>query len=433
MDCFGIVVNGVRMEMLPVMGGHFIMGATQEQHEEAWDNEYPAHEVKLKSYYMGETVVTQDFWRAVMGENGSTTEMPMTGKSWKEWERFINKLNEIKETKFRMPTEAEWENAARGGMKSGGKKYSGSNNLDSVAWFDANSGSHVHQVKQKEPNELGLYDMSGNVWEWCSDWYGSYEKSVNGMAIDNPKGPERGSQRVIRGSSNSYYSRSCRVSCRLGLEPEGKSYNNVSLRLAIGEDEAKSYLETEKKRVEEVERLKEEERKKEEERRKEKERKKEEQRREEEKQREAERLELEHRLENERARREKEIVLEEKDSLEQNATTFVAQSVFDNRLVDNVPQSPRTIDPHPESQSASVSLIDGVDYNRKGIGWAITAVLFTFTGGWLAIIACIVLLGNVRVNGVKYHKYRKKERTLAIVCLILIPFSILLWNIALQS
>ena len=238
MNSFEVDVNGVNFEMLPVEGGSFIMGATPEQQVEAWDNEFPVRKVMLGSYYLGETVVTQALWQAVMGEHVSSPDLPMTGKSWKDWTLFLGKLEELKGVHFRMPTEAEWENAARGGVSSRSNKYAGSNDLDTVAWYDANSGFRIHPVKQKVPNELGFYDMSGNVWEWCSDWYGDYEKVEDDSMVEDPQGPVEGNKRVIRGSCNTYYSRSCRVSCRYGLEPEGKNYGNVGLRLALDEKEA---------------------------------------------------------------------------------------------------------------------------------------------------------------------------------------------------
>jgi len=243
MDKITINVNGLSFDMLRVEGGHFIMGATIEQHGEEWDNETPPHEVMLESYYLGETVVTQSLWQAVMEETGDVVaNMPLTGKSWKECQTFISKLNKLTGRRFRLPTEAEWEYAARGGSMTKGFKYAGSNNLDAVAWFDMNSGGTNHPVKRKQPNELGLYDMSGNIWEWCNDWYSEYERNeddeVEKIVYQNPKGPARGSQKVVRGASSSHYARSCRVSCRMGLEPEWKNYASTGFRLSIDERQA---------------------------------------------------------------------------------------------------------------------------------------------------------------------------------------------------
>jgi len=229
-------VNGITFNMLPVEGGRFVMGATSEQHADAFDNEAPAHSVKLDDYYLGESVVTQSLWNAVMNEvDEEGSEMPVTGKSWAECQSFIQKLNDLTGRVFRMPTEAEWEYAARGGKKTRGCKYAGSNVLDDVAWYEKNSGRTMHPVKQKRPNELGFYDMSGNVWEWCADWYGAYETNEDeeGEALQNPQGPKRGSQRVVRGAGKAYYARSCRVSCRLPLEPSGGNYDGTGLRLAM--------------------------------------------------------------------------------------------------------------------------------------------------------------------------------------------------------
>ena len=172
-------VKGVEFKMIRVEGGEFMMGATAEQGDDAGDDEKPAHRVSLDSYYMGETLVTQALWKAVMGEiewsfyEGENN--PIELYRWNENQKFLKRLNKLTGKQFRLPTEAEWEYAARGGNRSRGYKYAGSNNLSEVAWFKdnkVNSGSLIHPVAQKQANELGLYDMSGNVWEWCSDWYG---------------------------------------------------------------------------------------------------------------------------------------------------------------------------------------------------------------------------------------------------------------------
>ena len=147
---------------------------------EAYGDESPVHSVTLSSYYMGETEVTQALWKAVMGNNPSRFKgdnLPVENVSWNDCQEFIRKLKQKTGKNFRLPTEAEWEYAARGGKKSNGYKYSGSNNIGSVAWYDDNSSNQIHAVKGKRLNELGLYDMSGNVWEWCSDWYGQYLES----------------------------------------------------------------------------------------------------------------------------------------------------------------------------------------------------------------------------------------------------------------
>ena len=164
------MVNGVSFEMVRVEGGTFHMGATSEQKDEAWDREKPVHSVTLSSYYIGKTEVTQALWQAVMGSNPSNfkgSNLPVECVCWNDCQEFIQKLNSLTGRNFRLPTEAEWEFACRGGNNSRGYKYSGSNNLGSVAWYDDNSGGQTHPVATKAPNELGIYDMSGNVWEWC--------------------------------------------------------------------------------------------------------------------------------------------------------------------------------------------------------------------------------------------------------------------------
>lgn len=239
MERVTIYVNGVGFAMLPIDGGSFMMGATVEQRGEAWDNEKPIRNVTLSPYYLSETVVTQALWEATMQETSeSDGNLPVTGKSWDEWQEFIDKLNELTCKNFRMPTEAEWENAARGGNRGHGYKFAGSNNINDVAWYDANSGSCVHPVRQKQPNELGLYDMTGNVFEWCFDWYGQYGEDPE----TDPAGPMNGSQRVYRGGAFSYYQRGCRLSCRFSIEPYGKDYGKIGLRLAMSEGTNEPYV-----------------------------------------------------------------------------------------------------------------------------------------------------------------------------------------------
>ena len=153
--------------------------------------------------------------------------LPVDWASWNDCQEFIVKLNELTGQMFRLPTEAEWEYAARGGIKSKGYKYAGSNNLDAVAWYDGNSARTTHPVGQKSPNELGLYDMSGNVWECCQDLYGSYSS----RSQTNPSGASSGSYRVFRGGSWYLDAWSCRVLCRY-CYPSSTSYD-LGLRLAL--------------------------------------------------------------------------------------------------------------------------------------------------------------------------------------------------------
>ena len=226
-----ITVNGVSFNMVRVDGGTFMMGATSEQGADADNDEKPAHQVTLSTYSIGETEVTQALWQAVMGSNPSRFKgdnLPVEKVSWDDCQTFIQKLNQLTGRRFRLPTEAEWEYAARGGSKSRGYKYSGSNNINDVAWYDDNSSSKTHPVKTKQANELGLYDMSGNVWEWCQDWYGSY----SGGSQTNPTGPSSGSDRVSRGGGWGSLAGYCRVSNRYYNSP-GDALNYLGLRLAL--------------------------------------------------------------------------------------------------------------------------------------------------------------------------------------------------------
>ena len=224
-------VNGVRFKMIAVAGGTFTMGATSEQ-KRPYDDEKPTHTVTLSDYYIGETEVTQELWAAVMGSNPSrftgNMQRPVECVSWDDCQTFIRKLNELTGANFRLPTEAEWEFAARGGRNSRGYQYSGSSNLGDVAWYDDNSSDTTHPVKTKLPNELGVYDMSGNVWEWCQDWIGSYSLSSQ----TNPTGPGTGSCRVNRGGSWDYDARYCRSAHRSNNTP-GLRFNGLGLRLAL--------------------------------------------------------------------------------------------------------------------------------------------------------------------------------------------------------
>lgn len=224
-------VNGVSFNMVRVDGGTFTMGATSEQGSDAYKDEKPAHQVTLSTYSIGETEVTQALWQAVMGKNPSKYKgdnHPVEKVSWKDCQEFVEKLNSLTGKFFRLPTEAEWEFAARGGNKSRGYQYSGSNNINDVAWYDDNSLKVTHDVKSKQPNELGLYDMSGNVWEWCQDRYSSYSSDSQ----TNPTGPERGSYRMSRGGSWYYIARRCRVAFRYYFTP-GSRYFDRGLRLAL--------------------------------------------------------------------------------------------------------------------------------------------------------------------------------------------------------
>lgn len=199
--CKNIEVRGVKFNMIYVEGGAFLMGATDEQKQIATNREYPVHPVSLSDYYIGQTQVTQELWQAVMGKNPSINigdnQRPVENVNWYDCQDFIKKLNELTGQKFRLPTEAEWEYAARGGRFNHGYRYSGSDNTDEVAWHETNSKGVSQAVALKMPNELGLYDMSGNVWEWCNDFYDTYISDSQ----ENPKGPLKGERKVMRGGS----------------------------------------------------------------------------------------------------------------------------------------------------------------------------------------------------------------------------------------
>ena len=225
-------INNQTFEMVYVGPGTFVMGATPEQDIDLWLNERPTHRVTLSPYFIGKYEVTQELYAAVMGNNPSKfkgAKRPVESVSWDDCQDFIRKLNALTSMNFRLPTEAEWEFSARGGNRSEGFKYSGSNDIDDVAWYDANSGKETHSVGLKSPNELGLYDMSGNVWEWCRDRYGEYCSSSQ----TNPIGPSLGFRRVFRGGCWCSLGRSCRVSRRNdGRSPDHRK-DIFGFRLAL--------------------------------------------------------------------------------------------------------------------------------------------------------------------------------------------------------
>ena len=221
-------VNGVSFKMISVDGGTFQMGQSADG-----NNVTPVHSVTLSSYSIGETEVTQALWKAVMGTNPSNWQgdnLPVEKVSWNDCQTFITKLNQLTGNSFRLPTEAEWEFAAKGGTKSKGYTYSGSNTIGDVAWYDDNSSSKTHEVATKQANELGIYDMSGNVLEWCQDWYGFYSST----AQSNPTGPTSGSSRVYRGGSWSRSAGRCRTADRSGDTPTSLYYI-LGFRLALSE------------------------------------------------------------------------------------------------------------------------------------------------------------------------------------------------------
>ena len=227
------VKNGINIEMVKVEAGSFNMGATPEM-KSPYEVEKPVHRVTLtNNYYIGKYEVTQALWQAVMGSNPSHFKgdaLPVEQVSWKDCQKFITKLNRLTGKNFRLPTEAEWEYAARGGNKSRGYRYSGSNTIDDVAWYENDALSQTHPVGTKQPNELEIYDMTGNVMEWCQDWYGSYSSSPQ----VNPTGAASGSYRVVRGGGWSDSARDCRTSDRDFISPGGRS-SDLGLRLVLSE------------------------------------------------------------------------------------------------------------------------------------------------------------------------------------------------------
>ena len=232
-----IMAHDYQIVMMRVEGGLFTMGATLQQGGDNED-ERIVHNVRLDSFYISQLTVTQKLWHAVMGTdvgmlqntNGNNNSYPVINVNWYECVEFIERLNALTGKEFRLPTEAEWEYAAKGGVngRMNGYKYSGSNNLHYVSWNAENSGGQIHKVAQKKPNELGIYDMSGNVWEWCSDWYAPYPNSQ----VDNPQGPDIGEKKVCRGGSWSTKRRDCRISIRESEYPDEGSLD-IGFRLVL--------------------------------------------------------------------------------------------------------------------------------------------------------------------------------------------------------
>ncbi|MBI5218647.1 MAG: SUMF1/EgtB/PvdO family nonheme iron enzyme [Bacteroidia bacterium] len=225
--------SGLNLEMVAVEGGSFTMGCTSEQSDCSTD-ENPTHKVTLSNYYIGKYEVTQKQWEQVMGTKPSyfknCDNCPVETVSWNDIQEFLQILNTKTGKTYTLPTEAQWEYAARGGSKSKGYKYSGGNSLGDVAWFTDNSSSKTHSVGQKQANELGIFDMTGNVWEWCSDWYD--EKYYKNSPANNPQGANSGSLRVYRGGSWGSEARNCRVAYRFNPFPVYRTYF-IGLRLAF--------------------------------------------------------------------------------------------------------------------------------------------------------------------------------------------------------
>jgi len=220
------------IEMVWVEGGTYIRGCTDEQGRECYPTEKPAHKVTLNGFFIDKHEVSQALWYALMGNNPSHNKgcdnCPVERVSWNDVHIFIQKLNTKTGKKYRLPTEAEWEYAARGGNKSQGYKYSGSNSPDAVAWYSGNAGSKTHPTGLKQANELGLYDMTGNIWEWCADSYATY----TGMSQINPTGPGTGVYRVYRGGAWGSNGRGARISNRSYSRPKER-FSDTGFRLAL--------------------------------------------------------------------------------------------------------------------------------------------------------------------------------------------------------
>lgn len=245
-------VNGESFEMVLVEGGTFVMGCTSEQGKDCENNEKPAHEETVDTFYIGKYEVTQKLWNAVIGpdlnrsSNAGCDDCPVEQVSWKDAQVFVTKLRILTKKPFRLPTETEWEYAARGGNRSKGYKYSGSDKIDEVAWYEDNYRKHTsgklgttHPVGMKKPNELGIYDMSGNVWEWCEDIYKKeYEQNGEVVHEDWPyKGMKPFFRRVLRGGSWRGTTKGCRVSY---IDFDVPSYRDEygGFRLALSPDSA---------------------------------------------------------------------------------------------------------------------------------------------------------------------------------------------------
>lgn len=229
-----IYVGDLVMKMLPVEGGTYMMGHSKSEgtryHCESAE---PAHRVTVSDFYLGQFEVTQGLWTAVMDANPSRWQgndsLPVESVSWNEAQVFIARLSQLTGYRFRLPTEAEWEYAARGGKKGRGHAYPGTTiNLADYAWLGANSGNRTHPVGQKMPNELGFYDMGGNVWEWCSDWAGVYTDSEQ----HNPQGPKTGENKIARGGCMISPAWGCAVSDRCWYLPD-HGYGFYGFRLAL--------------------------------------------------------------------------------------------------------------------------------------------------------------------------------------------------------
>ncbi len=229
---FIVTESAIDLEMVHVQGGGFMMGCLPEKDNACKRNELPAHEQIIASFYIGKFEITQDQWKKVMGSLPDRFDgcglCPIVDVSWHDIQLFLRKLNELCGKQFRLPTEAEWEYAAKGGLSSKGYRFAGSENLDEVAWYADNSNQKTNPVGTKLPNELGLFDMTGNVWEWCEDRYGFYEYRNVPMA----KREDIGIERVTRGGACDSFNESCRLVFRSSANPDARSFT-LGFRVAL--------------------------------------------------------------------------------------------------------------------------------------------------------------------------------------------------------
>ncbi|TAE52107.1 MAG: formylglycine-generating enzyme family protein [Bacteroidetes bacterium] len=234
---FTQTLGSTPFEMIWVEGGSFWMGA-DDGDEDALNDEKPRHQVKVSDFWIGKYLVTQALWQEVMIDNLSDfpgPNRPVENVSWDDCEEFLKLIQEITGLLYRLPTEAEWEYTARGGNASEGYRYAGSDKLSEVGWFRDNSGSQTQPVGLKLPNELGIYDLSGNVFEWCADGDGDsdyYQECKNVGLLTDPKGPSESPYRMLRGGSWPYDARRCRVSFRDSFRP-GSYNSHIGFRLAL--------------------------------------------------------------------------------------------------------------------------------------------------------------------------------------------------------
>jgi formylglycine-generating enzyme required for sulfatase activity len=233
-NCIITLPSGVNLELVYVQGGIFSMGGDDP---EAPDREKPVHKVQLSDFFIGRYPVTQEVWQAVMGDNPSRfkgEKRPVEGVSWEDAQKMLPRLNQQSGEDFRLPAEAEWEYAARGGRHSQGYKYAGSDRLKQVGWYRENSDGETREVGRLLANELGIHDMSGNVYEWCQDWYDdeSYAACHKRGLVENPQGPDTGTRRVLRGGGYFGYPLRCRAVDRDRYRPEFRG-GGIGFRLVL--------------------------------------------------------------------------------------------------------------------------------------------------------------------------------------------------------